>query len=60
MTSAKKILRPDAGVRLARQVRKVNPTASCRMPHASHMPYIVQCVANHGVRQVHQVPKEIF
>jgi len=59
-TSVKKNLRPDAGVRLVRDVRQVNPTASCRVPHASHVPCIVQCVSNHGVRQGHQVPKEIL
>ena len=53
-TSAKKNLRP------VRHVRQVNPTASCRVPHASHVPYIVQCVSNPAVRQVHQVPEEIF
>ena len=56
----KKKLRPDAGVRLVYHVRQVNPTASCRVPHASHVPYIVQCVSNHSVRQVHQVPEKIF
>jgi len=57
-TSAKKKLRPHAGVRLVRHVRQVNPPASCRVPHAAHVPYIVQCISNHGVRQVHQVPEK--
>jgi len=59
-SSAKKKLCPDPGVRLVPHVHQVNPTASCRVPHASHVPYIVQCVSNHGVRQVHQVPEKIF
>jgi len=57
-TSAKKNLRPDAGVHLVHHVRQVNPTVSCRVPHASHVPYIVQCVSNHAMRQVHQVPEK--
>ena len=58
VTLAKKNLRPDARVRLVRHVRQVNPTASCRFPHASHVSYIVQCVSNHAMRQVHQVPEK--
>jgi len=52
-TSAKKNLRPYAGVHLVRHVRQVNPTALCRNPHPSHVPYRVQCVSNHAIRQEH-------
>jgi len=38
-TSAKKKLRLDAEVCLMHHVRQVNPTASCRVPHASHVLY---------------------
>jgi len=41
-----------------RHVRQVNSPASCRVPHASNVPYIVQCVYNHAVREVHQVPEK--
>ena len=57
---SKNKMRPDAGVRLVCHVRQVNPTASCRVPHTAHVPYIIQCVSNHGVRQVHQVLEKIF
>ena len=58
--SAKIKRRPDAGMRMVRHVRQVNPTMFCRIPHASHVPYIVQCICNHGVHQVYQVPEKIF
>jgi len=57
-TSAKKNPRPDAGVRLVHHVGQANPTASCRVPYALHVPYIVQYISNHAMRQVHQVPEK--
>ena len=58
IASVKENLRPDAGVCLVCHVCQVNPTASCHVLHASHVPYIVQCVSNHAMRQVHQVPEK--
>jgi len=57
-TLAKKDLRLKVGVQLVIHVRQVNPTTSCRIPPASHVPYIVQCISNHAVRQVYQDPEK--
>jgi len=41
-----------------RHVHQINPTVSCCVPHALHMPYVIQWVSNHAMRQVHQVPEK--